>query len=136
VRLTWSVAIAVSLLQGVGLMRFLERANLAGGDPPLVDNPGWTFRLTAAFAITLGTACLMFIADEITRRRIGNGMFVVFVAALLAALPGSLWPMLQGMMDPFAILRALAMNAVVVGVASYFYRRTIEREMRLQLRSS
>jgi preprotein translocase subunit SecY len=129
VMLTRCAAIALSVIQAVAVMRFLERANLVGGEPPLVDNPGWTFRLTAALAITFGTACLMFIADEITRRRMGNGMLLVFVAALLAALPASLWPVLSGMMDPVPILGGLMMQAITVGIASYLYRRAVEREL-------
>ena len=128
VKATWCVAIVLALIQAIGLARFLERVSGAGGLPPIVDNPGWTFRVTMALGITAGTACLMFISDQITRRRMGNGMFVVFVAVILVALPVTLWPILSGMMDPFALLSALAFHAAMVGIVSHFYRRAIERE--------
>ena len=128
---TWCVAIGLSLTQGAGLANFLVGVSAAAGWPPIVDSPGLPFFVTMSLAITIGTACLMFISDQITKRRMGNGMLVVFVAAALAALPASLWPILSGVMDPLPLLRALMLNAVMVGVASHFYRRVVERERAL-----
>jgi preprotein translocase subunit SecY len=131
--IAWCLAIPLCVLQAVGLAMFLEGANLAGVEPPLVNSPGWVFRLTMAFAITTGTAILMFVSDQITRRRLGNGMFLVFAAAVLAALPVTLGPLVSGMIDPLALLRAFVLNVAIVAVISHFYRRAIEFEARQRI---
>jgi preprotein translocase subunit SecY len=122
----WSLAIPLCVLQAIGLAVFLERANLAGGEPPLVESPGWVFRWTTALAITVGTVLLMLVSDQITKRRLGNGMLIVFAAAVVAALPVMLAPLVSGMIDPLQMLSAFVMNTLVVGVVSHFYRRAVE----------
>src|SRR5207247_1658990 len=92
--------------------------------------PGWVFRFTLPLALTIGTVILMFVSDQVTRRRLGNGMFLVFAAAVLAALPTTLGPLVAGMMDPFAMLRAFVLNVAIVAVTSHGYRRAIDLEAR------
>jgi preprotein translocase subunit SecY len=127
---TWCVAILLCATQAAGLAAFLERVSLADqGLPPIVFHPGWTFRITTLLTLTAGTTILMLISDQISKRRIGNGMLLVFGAGIAVGLAGVFRPLLAGQMDPFGLLTALALNTMVAIVVSHGYRRAIEREL-------
>ena len=130
VAITWCVATLLCTTQAAGVAAFLERSSLANsGLPPIVINPGWAFRITTLLTLTAGTTILMLISDQISKRRIGNGMLLVFGAGLAAGVAGALGPLLAGQIDPFAVLIALALNTLVAAVVSHGYRRAIEREL-------
>ncbi len=121
VRTTWIVAVLLSLVQAAGLAMFLERQDSVTGGLQLVYAPGWAFRVSTMLTLTAGSACLMWIGDQITERRIGNGMFLVCVAALLAGLPG-----LVDVSDIAFALRQVVIPVAVVGITSYGYRRAFQ----------
>jgi preprotein translocase subunit SecY len=127
---TWCVAILLCMTQAAGLAAFLERASLANqGLPPIVVHPGWTFRITTLLTLTAGTTTLMLISDQISKRRLGNGMLVVFGAGIAAGLAGAFRPLVTGQMDPLGVMTALTLNTMVATAVSYGYRRAIEREL-------
>jgi preprotein translocase subunit SecY len=126
---TWCVAILLCTTQTVGLAAFLERVSLADQGLPIVFHPGWTFRITTLLTLTAGTVILMLISDQISRRRIGNGMLLVFGAGIAVGLAGAFGPLLAGQIDPFGLVTALALNTMVASVVSHGYRRAIEREL-------
>jgi preprotein translocase subunit SecY len=129
VAMTWCVAMLLCTTQAAGVAAFLERSSLANQGLPIVIHPGWTFRITTLLTLTAGTTILMLISDQISKRRIGNGMLLVFAAGLVVGLAGVLGPLLAGQMDPFAVLTALALNTIIATVVSHGYRRAIEREL-------
>ena len=126
---TWCVAILLCTTQAAGLAAFLERVSLADHGLPIVFHPGWTFRITTLLTLTAGTTILMLISDQISKRRIGNGMLLVFGAGIAVGLAGAFGPLLAGQMDPFGLLTALALNTIVATVVSRGYRRAIEHEL-------
>ena len=126
---TWCVAILLCATQAAGLAAFLERVSPGDQGLPIVFHPGWTFRITTLLTLTAGTTILMLISDQISKRRIGNGMLVVFGAGMAVGLAGAFGPLLAGRIDPFGLLTALAFNTIVATVVSRGYRREIEREL-------
>jgi preprotein translocase subunit SecY len=126
---TWCVALLLCATQAAGLAAFLERVSLANQGLPIVFHPGWTFRITTLLTLTAGTTILMLISDQISKRRIGNGMLLVFGAGIAVGLAGAFRPLLAGQMDPFGLLTALALNTIVATAVSHGYRRAIEREL-------
>ena len=114
VAVTWCLAILLCAAQAMGLALFLERSSA------IVANPGGMFRITTLFTLTAGTTSLMLISDQISKRQIGNGMFLVFVGGIVAGLSRTL-----GLVDPFAVLTSAALHVAVVGVVSHGYRRVI-----------
>jgi preprotein translocase subunit SecY len=111
------VAILLCSVQASGIALFLERQSAVAGGLPLVDSPGWVFRLTTVVVLTCGMAALMWLSDAITERGLGNGMFLTFLAGVLVGLPGALsaasrlahaglldfsgaWPMWAGSRSP------------------------------------
>jgi preprotein translocase subunit SecY len=122
VAVTWCVAILLCAAQAIGLALFLERSSaiIENEGLRIVANPGGMFRITTLLTLTAGTTSLMLISDQISKRQIGNGMFLVFVAGIVAGLSRTL-----GLVDPSAVLTYAALHVAVVGVVSHGYRRAI-----------
>src|ERR1700745_518932 len=57
---------------------------------PLVDDPGWVFRVVTVISLTTGTLMLMWLGDQITERGIGNGISLVITIGIVARLPAAL----------------------------------------------
>src|ERR671923_567548 len=57
---------------------------------PLVDDPGWTFRIVTVLSLTTGTLFLMWLGDQITERGIGNGISLIITVGIVARLPAAL----------------------------------------------
>ncbi|MEY2545037.1 MAG: preprotein translocase subunit SecY [Verrucomicrobiota bacterium] len=57
---------------------------------PLVDDPGWTFRIVTVISLTTGTLFLMWLGDQITERGIGNGISLIITVGIVARLPAAL----------------------------------------------
>jgi preprotein translocase subunit SecY len=57
---------------------------------PLVEDPGWTFRIVTVMSLTTGTLFLMWLGDQITERGIGNGISLIITIGIVARLPAAL----------------------------------------------
>src|SRR3954465_15466043 len=57
---------------------------------PLVEDPGWTFRIVTVISLTTGTLLLMWLGDQITERGIGNGISLIITIGIVARLPAAL----------------------------------------------
>src|SRR5436309_403095 len=57
---------------------------------PLVDDPGWVFRVVTVVSLTTGTLLLMWLGDQITERGIGNGISLIITIGIVARLPAAL----------------------------------------------
>src|SRR6201982_2153284 len=57
---------------------------------PLVDDPGWKFRIVTVISLTTGTLLLMWLGDQITERGIGNGISLIITVGIVARLPAAL----------------------------------------------
>jgi preprotein translocase subunit SecY len=121
--ITWCVAILLCITQAIGLALFLERSSAINPGVAIVAYPGLMFRITTVLTLTAGTAGLMLISDQISRRGIGNGMFLVFLAGIVAGLSGTLLPLITGQADPIAVVSYTALHVTIAGVVSHGYRR-------------
>jgi preprotein translocase subunit SecY len=128
VRLTWCVAIVLSITEAAGFASFLERVS-ASGSIAIVASPGWRFETLALVTLTLGTTCLMLVSDLISKYQLGNGMLIVFVAGMLTALLRLAPPLLAGALDPFALTSVLLLNLAIAAAVSYGYQRAIAQEV-------
>ena len=57
---------------------------------PLVEDPGWMFRIVTVISLTTGTLFLMWLGDQITERGIGNGISLIITIGIVARLPAAL----------------------------------------------
>jgi preprotein translocase subunit SecY len=120
IAVTWCVAILTCAAQSILVALFMERTSAINEGLRIVANPGWMFRITTLLTLMAGTTSLMLISDQISRRQIGNGMFLVFFAGMVAGLSRAL-----GQADPFALLTSAVLQIALVAVISRGYRRAI-----------
>jgi SecY len=80
-RIVLSLGLLATAAQASGLAIALE------GVTGLVDAPGTGFRLPTVATLVAGTAIAMWLADQITRRGIGSGVWLLFLTPTLADLP-------------------------------------------------
>jgi preprotein translocase subunit SecY len=83
---------------------------------------GWPFLMTATITMTTGTMFLMWLGEQITERGIGNGISMIILSGIVAALPGAVGNTAEAvssgeMQGPVAlalIILVLAVTAFVV----------------------
>jgi preprotein translocase subunit SecY len=95
------LTVALCLIQSWFYVRFYLMGATGGGGPGLVDvnfltdptNPGSLalgWQLTAVATMTCGTIFLMWLGEQIDEFGIGNGISLLIMAGILAAMPGAL----------------------------------------------
>ncbi|MED1205641.1 preprotein translocase subunit SecY [Heyndrickxia acidicola] len=67
--------------------------NLSGGQ--LVINPGIGTYITIALVLTAGTAFLMWLGEQITAKGVGNGISIIIMAGIIAAIPNAITQIYQ-----------------------------------------
>ena len=79
--------ILLSIVQGIGIARYLESVK-AGNESVVPDDvKGWGFRLMTVVTLTAGTAFIMWLGEQITERGIGNGISLIIFAGIVARIP-------------------------------------------------
>ncbi len=87
---TIGLASAIALLQSYGVAVFLETLRLPADGSLLVLNPGWVFRGVTMLAMTAGTMLLIWLANLISQKGIGNGVCLIVLTTFVERLPGEL----------------------------------------------
>jgi preprotein translocase subunit SecY len=100
------VALALAAFQGFGLAGAFE------GIRGLVPEPGLGFRIGVTISLVAGTAFLLWLGDQISRRGIGDGVWVLLAADIIAGLPLAAFGLLdlgiRGRLPEWALLGCLA----------------------------
>jgi len=116
---TMGLAVINSLMYAT----LLEKAIPAQFHAQIVLYPGWGFRLLTIITMTAGMAMIMWLAEQITERGIGNGMSLIMTASIVGRIPLAirdisvhLGPGGLESANPIAPLAVLFMLAVFVGV--------------------
>jgi preprotein translocase subunit SecY len=65
----------------------LEKGIPAQFDAQIVLFPGWGFRILTVLTMTAGMATIMWLAEQITERGIGNGMSLLMAASIVGRIP-------------------------------------------------
>ncbi|MGQ9685863.1 MAG: preprotein translocase subunit SecY [Thiobacillaceae bacterium] len=73
--------VVLATVQALGIAIALE------GQPGLVLEPGFMFRITTLVTLVTGTMFLMWLGEQITERGIGNGISIIIFAGIVAGLP-------------------------------------------------
>jgi preprotein translocase subunit SecY len=81
--------VVLSVIQGFGIAVGLE-GMMGPGDVPIVNIPGWGFRLITVLTLTAGTAFIMWLGEQITERGIGNGISLIIFAGIVAGIPNAI----------------------------------------------
>lgn len=94
------LTIALALLQSTTLVTVARSGQLFGttGIPEceqLLTNDVWWAQLLMIITLTAGTGLIMWFAELVTEKGIGNGMSILIFTSIAAAFPASMWAIWQ-----------------------------------------
>jgi preprotein translocase subunit SecY len=108
-------AVALAAVQALGIAIALQ--DMTG----IVPDAGWSFKVSTVLTLTGGTIFLIWLADQITLRGIGNGLALILSAGLVAELPAALSRTLefgrQGALSTGLIIGLLALAVAATAFA-------------------
>jgi preprotein translocase subunit SecY len=118
----------LTAIQGYGIAVGLESWGAGQGVSAVID-PGMFFRISTVISLIGGTMFLMWLGEQITSRGIGNGISLIIMAGIVAALPTALGQMFEqsrtGALSPAAVL-----FVCVVALATIAFICLMERAQR------
>jgi len=120
--LTLVLAIVQSYAMAVGL------ESMAGGSggASVVTNPGMFFRVSAVITLTGGTMFVLWLAEQITARGIGNGSSLIIFTGIVAGLPHAIVTTLEmgrtGALNPALIMGIVLMVVAVIAFIVFMER--------------
>ncbi|WP_194397487.1 preprotein translocase subunit SecY [Microbacterium atlanticum] len=117
------LTIALALLQSTTLVTVARSGQLFGvtGVPEceqLLTNDVWWAQLLMIITMTAGTGLIMWFAELVTERGIGNGMSLLIFTSIAAAFPASMWAIWQSRGFEVFLL-VLAVGIVVVALVVF-----------------
>jgi preprotein translocase subunit SecY len=117
------LTIALALLQSTTLVTVARSGQLFGstGIPAcdqLLTNDVWWAQLLMIITMTAGTGLIMWFAELVTERGIGNGMSILIFTSIAAAFPASMWAIAQSRGFEVFLL-VLAVGIVVMALVVF-----------------
>ncbi|MCL4163946.1 UNVERIFIED_CONTAM: hypothetical protein GTU68_001381, partial [Idotea baltica] len=82
------LTIVLALFQGYGMAVGVE--NMQSGGSSLVFEPGIFFRFVTMISLTGGTILVMWMAEQINSRGIGNGSSIIIFTGIVSGLPSAI----------------------------------------------
>jgi preprotein translocase subunit SecY len=82
------LTIVLALFQGYGIAIGIEDMNFSGSR--VVFEPGLLFRFISMITLTGGTVLVMWIAEQINTKGIGNGSSLIIFSGIVSGLPGAI----------------------------------------------
>lgn len=126
------LAVLLAIVQGWAIVRSLESMAPVNG-VSAVANPGFSFELSAIVALVGGTVFVMWLAEQITARGIGQGASLLIFAGIIAEVPGGIAKLFSlagvGQMSPAMI--ALVLGFVVGIVALIAFMEQAQRRIQI-----
>jgi preprotein translocase subunit SecY len=116
------LTIALALLQSTTLVTVARSGQLFGttGIPEceeLLTNTIWWAQLLMIITLTAGTGLIMWFAELVTERGIGNGMSLLIFVSIAAAFPASMWAIAQSRgFEVFLLVLAVGILVVALVV--------------------
>jgi len=94
------LTIALALLQSTTLVTVARSGQLFGNSPAascqqLLTNDAWWAQLLMILTMTAGTGLIMWFAELVTERGVGNGMSILIFTSIAATFPAALWSIWQ-----------------------------------------
>lgn len=128
---TKALAMFLAVFQGYGITLGLEV--LAHKGIALVSEPGHLFKLTATICLLSGTVIVIWLADQISSKNIGNGSSIIIFTGIVSGLIPSCAALFQmgrnGVISTHVIL--LCTTSVILLVAFIVFMETSEKRIAL-----
>ncbi len=116
------LAVLLAVVQGWAIVRSLESMAPVNGISA-VANPGFSFELSAIVALVGGTVFVMWLAEQITARGIGQGASLLIFAGIIAEVPGGIAKLFSlagvGQMSPAMIAMVLGFVVGIVALIAF-----------------
>ena len=123
------LAVVLAIVQGWAIVRGLQAMAPVNGVAAVV-NPGFAFELSAIIALVGGTVFVMWLAEQITARGIGQGASLLIFAGIIAELPGGTMQLLSragvGEVSPAILALTIAFVVGVYLTSGSFVKRPIK----------
>jgi preprotein translocase subunit SecY len=117
------LAVLLAVVQGWAVVRGLESMAPVNGIRAVV-NPGFSFELSAIIALVGGTVFVMWLAEQITARGIGQGASLLIFAGIIAQVPEGVAKIVSlgsvGQMSPAMIALVIAFVIGIVALIAFF----------------
>ena len=117
------LAVILAIIQGWAIVRGLQVMAPVNGVPAVV-NPGFAFELSAIIALVGGTVFVMWLAEQITARGIGQGASLLIFAGIVAEVPGGTMQLLSragvGEISPAMLALTIAFVVGIVALIAFF----------------
>ena len=117
------LAVILAIIQGWAIVRGLQAMAPVNGVAAVV-NPGFAFELSAIIALVGGTVFVMWLAEQITARGIGQGASLLIFAGIIAELPGGTLQLLSragvGEVSPAMLAVTIAFVVGIVALIAFF----------------
>lgn len=115
----------LAVLQSYAIARGLEGSSGVGGHSVVV-NPGLFFQISAVITLTGGTMFVLWLAEQITARGVGNGSSLIIFTGIVANLPGSVAALLEmgrtGALEPQWLFGVIIMAVSVIAFIVFMER--------------
>jgi preprotein translocase subunit SecY len=104
------LTVSLALVQSVGYVFLFQSQGAFPPDSPLTPLKFYVI----VFTLTVGTALVMWMGEQITQRGIGNGISLIIFASIVSGLPGGLYNMFR-IMNPleWMVMAVIAIGAIV-----------------------
>lgn len=113
-RLIYGATAAIALAQGWGLASFLQMIPTPSGQD-IVSVPGFLSKIQTAVIVTTGAILLAWMADEVTRRGLANGVVLIFLVDRLADVVSGLNAEVSALMHGDLVLRQTVLLLLAMG---------------------
>ena len=117
------LAVILAIIQGWAIVRGLQAMAPVNGVAAVV-NPGFAFELSAIIALVGGTVFVMWLAEQITARGLGQGASLLIFAGIIAELPGGTMQLLSragvGEVSPAMLALTIAFVVGIVALIAFF----------------
>ena len=120
--------VLLTAIQGYGIAVGLESWGGGSGIQAVLD-PGAFFRITTVITLIGGTMFLMWLGEQITSRGIGNGISLIIMAGIVAALPRELGTLFEQARTG-AISGGFVLLILIVALAAIAFICLMERAQR------
>lgn len=120
--------VLLTAIQGYGIAVGLESWGGGSGIQAVID-PGAFFRITTVITLIGGTMFLMWLGEQITSRGIGNGISLIIMAGIVAALPREIGTLFEQARTG-AIGTGFVLLVIVVALAAIAFICLMERAQR------
>ena len=124
------LTIALALLQSTTLVTVARSGQLFGSGGPascsqLLTNDAWWAQLLMILTMTAGTGLIMWMAELMTEKGIGNGMSILIFISIAATFPSAMWAIEQA--KGFDVFLLVLLVGIVIMILIVFVEQSVRR---------